>query len=221
MAKIVDSQSIDIKLNIKYTNKEPLPISEVVKALISTEKLIKRTKPFFDHAYPELEIIDIKVNVNKLESGSWYEDLTVELMLKDPEKVKDAAKIILENANMGYLLVAAVSAITGAGIAYAIKSLGRKDAPNIYNYNLNLHSNNTGITGEQFQEILKKLPDQRNIAKEAISFIAPARLDKTANIEWEYTTSVKRDNAIISHISSQLNLSSDVVDDMFIKANKK
>lgn len=45
--------------------------------------------------------------------------------------------------------------------------------------------------------------------------------DKSKNIEWEYTTSVKRDNAVISYISSQLNLSADVVDDMFIKANKK
>lgn len=45
--------------------------------------------------------------------------------------------------------------------------------------------------------------------------------DKAKNIEWEYTTSVKRDNVVISYISSQLNLSSDVVDDMFIKVNKK
>ena len=45
--------------------------------------------------------------------------------------------------------------------------------------------------------------------------------DKTTNIEWEYTTSVKRDNAVISYIASQLNLSADVVDDMFIKASKK
>ena len=45
--------------------------------------------------------------------------------------------------------------------------------------------------------------------------------DKANNIEWEYTTSVKRDNAVISYISSQLNLSVDVVDDMFIKASKK
>lgn len=48
---------------------------------------------------------------------------------------------------------------------------------------------------------------------------AVAQAGEVAKIEWQYATDVKRDNALVTAIASQLNLTSQQLDDLFTLAS--
>src|SRR5690554_3279535 len=71
---------VKVPYAIKYTTAHPVPIAEIVDSLQSLEKLIKRTPAFVEAAFDGIKVFETNVYVEKIESGSLYQRLVVELV---------------------------------------------------------------------------------------------------------------------------------------------
>ena len=73
---------VDVPYSIKFTNKEPIPVEELVASLLAYDRLIKRVGPFIEEAHPGVYVVDIDVLITKIEAGSITEELLVRILFK-------------------------------------------------------------------------------------------------------------------------------------------
>ncbi len=177
---------VDIDLDIKYTNKEHLTISEVIRSLENAEKLILRTKPFIEKASDGYVIDNIEVFIEEAQSGSFWSKLKTRVYYgseENKEVAENAALDYLENTNMKYLLPMLVGGVIGAGIYGAVTSLSAPSTSiEAYNSTIFNFGDNATITTEEAQSILDSIRDKATLAKEATAFVSPAKKDPDASI---------------------------------------
>ncbi len=74
--------SLDVSYKVFYSTKDPVPIDEMVSALLAIERILKRAPRVFS-AVTGVPIEKTEVYVQEIVSGSLSEDIIVKLFFKD------------------------------------------------------------------------------------------------------------------------------------------
>jgi hypothetical protein len=176
---------IETTYSVKYTTKDPVPISQIVSSLISLEKLIRRTSPFIEKKYAGIEIYDFEVFVQSIESGSLSQNMFVRLACggkENAEQVEQLLEGLVKNGSpVGILIALGV----GVSVGYGLASLNSKATHTVD------FANNTIINlGAEMEldaggvrTILDGITDKKKLAREAVDFVRPAKNDPDATIE--------------------------------------
>jgi hypothetical protein len=170
---------------IKYTTKNPVPISEIVSSLLSVEKLIKRTGPLVEAKYQGVEVHDIQVFVEAVETGSLKEWLVVRLICGSKENAEEAEKLLEKMVKDSGPLKILIALGVGAMVAYGVT----KCNPNATH--TSEFTNNTiinigaemDISVGDVRAILDATPHHKRLARESVDFVRPAMSDPDAEIE--------------------------------------
>jgi len=177
---------VTIRYRVKYTNKEPVPIVEIVNSLQAYEKLLKRTGPFIEKSFEGSKVTDIQVYVSNLESGSLKESFLIKVFFEneeDYEQFKDVTlKLMTSKA-----LTTVVSVGVGACLAYGVMNVlpGNKAPIHIEAYNgaIVQLGGTMNLSKDGIDSILTKVTDKKTLGKEAIDALSPSFEDKDAIIE--------------------------------------
>lgn len=100
----------DASHRVYYSNKEPVPIADVIESLIGLEKLMRMT-PKALSALTGVEIQRVDVFVEQVESGSLLEEIGVRLFFKDKVDLMKFVDKVREKVGDGpgrYVLIGAV-----------------------------------------------------------------------------------------------------------------
>jgi hypothetical protein len=177
---------VTVKYGVKFTNKNPVPIAEIVSSLQAYEKLIKRTGPFIEKSFHGVQVNDIHVFVSNLESGSLIEDFLVKILFEnkeDLEKFKESTLKLMNGKTLTAVVALGVGAYIGFGIHNALSS--KNTAPNINAYNgaIVQLGGTMNISKEAMESILKGVRDKKSLIRESIGAVSPAFDDKDATVE--------------------------------------
>ncbi|EXA96565.1 hypothetical protein J507_3166 [Acinetobacter sp. 1295259] len=186
---------VDTKFRIYYSTDKFVPVPIVIEALKAIENMLQHSNKFVEAAYPNIKVYDSEVFIEHLESGSLGIELVVRWVLGDKNyergaKLANDAKqylveVVQDSPTMKNIAIAATSAIIAAGATYAYTKNSTPPAPapvTIINNGIMNQSGTVIITPEKAQEILEKVP-KKQAAKDAISFVKPAKLDPKSEIE--------------------------------------
>lgn len=184
---------IETSYQIKYTNKNPVPIPAIIDSLKSIEELLQRTPRFVEVALGGAKITGMEVYVSSLESGSLIEKFLIKYFFKDEANFKKAQEVIENMANGSEVVKAVVLMSVGGMMVYGLQgALGGSGAPAISMYGntitnsvVHIGDGTTGLNPETFQKLIEKTPDKKALAKSAVEAIKPAKDDPDATIEFE------------------------------------
>jgi hypothetical protein len=185
---MTDTFIITSSYKIKYTNKDPVPIDEIISSLRSIERIIKRTPKFIEKRYEGIEIIDTEVFVTSIESGSLKEDILIKYIFKTKENYDASTqlieKICEDNHVITRLVVVSVAALVGFGVALAVQGNSTPTTQiNAYNSIVINESSHIGLGEADIKSVLDEMPNKPALIKDALKVIKPAHLDENATIE--------------------------------------
>lgn len=183
-----------VRHQVKYTTDDPIPIPELVEALLGLEQIIKRTPAILEELFPNTHVYDVKVFVESLESGSLIEDVLIKFVFGSQEEfdafIETARKrcrmdIIKENKG---LFSAIIIALILGGAYYAVKKSGA-EPQKLYNIEannntiINLGAGMVDISPDDFRAIIETaVKADTKLAKDALQVIRPAKQDGGATI---------------------------------------
>jgi hypothetical protein len=185
---MIDTFSINVEYGIKYTTKNPVPIPEIIETLESYERILKRTGPFIEKAFAGIKIIDTKVHISYIESGSLIEHFLVEYVFKGQENYDEAKKVfdklMKDNDVVRTIVAMGVGGLIVYGVTQALPS--GKPATNIEAHNNTILNFGADIdfSSSDFQAALKAATkDRKALAKDAVAAVRPAKSDPSAEIQ--------------------------------------
>lgn len=181
---------VEVPYKIKFTNKNPVPVEQLVESLLAYEKLIKRVGPFIEESCEGIIVVEIDVLVAKIESGSLYEDLLVKIVFKTEENYEQAKEVIAKMFENSPVLTGAVcvgvAAFIGFGVHNAIISQGNAGKPMVHIEAQQGAIVQTGgtmnISEKAINKILNRTRDKKKVSKEAIAALAPAHLEDGVSV---------------------------------------
>jgi len=178
---------ISTSYQVKYTNKTPVPISEIVKSLQAYERFLRLTPAFIEQAYEGIKIVDVEVNVKSLESGSLIEDYVIRYIFKGEENYEQAKQIFLKIMDNSEALRLIVAVGVGSILTYGVVKSMSSNSPsiqieNVHNSIINVGAK-TNLSEADINSVLESLPDKKRIAKDSIDILSPTRTDSSASIE--------------------------------------
>lgn len=182
---------VKVPYAIKYTTKHPVPIAEIVDSLQSLEKLIKRTPAFLEAAFDGLKVVETNVYVEKIESGSLYQKLIVELAFggaENHEQAKQlAAKIVKDSTPVRTVVALGLGSVITFGVMKALEGAASGPSTHIQaHHSLVLNAGgDVNLSASKIEDILDSISDQKTLAREAVAVVRPAKADGTATIEFE------------------------------------
>lgn len=178
---------ITTSYQVKYTNKTPVSISEIVKSLQAYERLLHLTPAFIERAYVGIRIVDVEVYVKTLESGSLIEDFAIRYVFKGEENYEQAKQAFLKIMDNNEALRLTVAVGVGAILTYGVVKAMSSNSPSLHIENVHHSIVNVGaktdLSEHDIQSVLESMPDKKKIAKDAIDALSPARSDSSASIE--------------------------------------
>ncbi|CAG22808.1 hypothetical protein [Photobacterium profundum] len=190
-----------------YTNRELIPINDVIKALDGLQEVIGLVPNFFEEIDSSLSVIDLKIYIDELKTGSLIEDLLVkvtfggqdELDLFCSEKSKSIHTFLdkhgVKDKNMRTGLILIVALLIGAGSVAAINKFDEltnsknKALPTIQANNniiLNIaadHFEEDSDTVKNALDTVVKLYGSDKLSKATQKIIAPAKLETDAELK--------------------------------------
>ncbi|MCE7613677.1 hypothetical protein LZT09_03605 [Vibrio fluvialis] len=199
---------IESQEKIYYSNKEPIPLDDVIASLQGYSELIKMLPTVLEHLDDSLVIEDIKVYVDEVSKGSLWEVLLIGLAFGSQQSldchltgVNDwshekliNAGITNKNIRNGLIVLVAILAVTGASMAldYMKKLLGGRDESTATiqannNIFINIGAEAYGTTPDAIQSAIAhaiEVHGQTKVAKEARKIIAPAKLEQGAEVKF-------------------------------------
>lgn len=173
------------KHTVYYNTKQPIPISEVIGALQALEKLL-RDVPKVVSGATGTTIVRSEFFIDKIESGSLLETVAIKLFFKDEEEFEKFLDKIRENGVLRNTLVgAAIAGLVGYGV-YLAAGANKTPAPHITANNntiINIGAGEVNMTADQFRAIIEAaVSDKKELAKNSIKFIAPAKRESGASV---------------------------------------
>lgn len=181
---------VNLFYKIKYDTEVPVPLDEVIGALTSLNILLASASSVISEI-SHVEVQGHQIFVQKIESGSLIEDIGVTLIFGSKEKMGDFLKW-LHGTNMREILIGAL--LGGALVAgYGILTKNNADPSANSGSQINNSPNSMiinfpeGVLDEKTraalnEEIIKRIPNKNELAKQTLNFFAPARGDKNASI---------------------------------------
>ncbi|MDN4147576.1 hypothetical protein QYE80_21460 [Pseudomonas tohonis] len=203
----IESFTVTTHYRFKYTTHDPVPIPDVIESLKSMERIIKRTPGFIEKRFEVVKVTETQVFVERLESGSLDLDFIIKFVCRTDERTERAKKLVkelVEEKGMVRELVAVgVGSMLTLG-AYQILSPGSNAAPtntvNAYQSVVIQAGGSVGLDEEAMKEVIKKIPDQKTLGKDAFNVLKPATQDKNATIEVPELVELGIDRDIIDKV---------------------
>ncbi|MBN8283398.1 hypothetical protein [Zoogloea sp.] len=177
---------------VYYSNREPVPIREIVDSLLGLEQVI-RMSPRVLHGLTGVEIDRVEIFVEHLETGSLMETVLIKLFFKSEDDLNaflDKVRGKLEKPMARNILIGSVlTALVGYG-AYLAATAQKGAATTTITANnnviINLGAGQVDLTPEAFKAIVEAaVVDKKALANSAVKVLKPARLDSQASITFD------------------------------------
>lgn len=173
---------------VYYSTREPVPVADVIEALIGLERLVKMT-PKALSALTGVEVQRAEVFVEEIESGSLRERILIKFFFKDEaglDQFIEKARVRVGEGPIKVLLVSAVlAAVTVAG-AKLLASVSGSSTTSITASNntiINIGAGEVQMTPESFEALVRTaLPEKKEVAKATLQMLTPARNDPESSI---------------------------------------
>jgi len=200
-----------------YSTKEPVPIETVIEALQGLEGVIPSVPKVINGILDDVDILEVRLFVDKIESGSLIEDFFIDLVFSGPDgyekfrqKLRARSPFGDENGEknamnqiVGYALVAVVS----AGTVYSVVG-SEQPASNIdvhHNTVINFGAGEFSFTPEEMALVINAATqeDKKTLAKSAVKIIKPAKQDGEAELIVAGIDEVKFVQEVISEVPAK------------------
>lgn len=184
---------VDTEYSIFYSNKNFIPIDEVISSLRALESNIHYTSKFIEKAYPNYKVINSEIFIENLKSGSLDVKLIIRKSLHIIEKgSKTATQLLPSKETVKDIIKQSTIAlvIEGTKLATATPVIPTT-VNNITVNNINTPIQTPYLSAKEYQEVLSKIP-QKTLAENAINITKPAKLEDKAEIKFDY----KNDNEV-------------------------
>jgi len=145
------------------------------------------------------------VFVASIEAGSLTEKFLIRYVFRGEENYENAkevvAKVLEDNAAVKTVVALGIGAVLGYGAHLA----GGSSTPNITAYNNNIVNIGAAvpISGKEISEILEAMPDKKQLAKDAVGVIRPAKADPDATIEIEGMSQLRIDPQFVREVPDE------------------
>jgi hypothetical protein len=177
---------------VKYTNKYPVPIPEIIESLKAIEDLIKRSPAFIEKACGGAKIVQTEIYIDSLYSGSLFERFCIKFVFKDEDNYNKAKEVIGDMAESNDMIKYLLAAVIGGTMVYGIQAALPAGSPqsqiSAYNNKISSSIVNLGgtinITEQEVKDLFDNMKDKKGLAKSAVNAIKPAKLDSNAKIEF-------------------------------------
>lgn len=198
--------AIETTFDIKYTTEKPVPISEVIKSLKSLEKLLLRTGPFVEKAFPGVHVVDMNVYISEIHSGSLSNKFIVKYVLGGEENAAKLEELIHKIMEDSKPVKTVVAMGVGAAMLYGIQQIIPKGEPSkaieAHNSVIIQAGNDVNLDKQSIQEILESIKDKKSLAKEAVDAFHPAKGDDSA-IEFGGLEAVSMPKAVVQSVPDE------------------
>lgn len=178
--------TVETSYKIKYTNKQPVPIPDIIESLASLEKILRRTPKFVEKYYKGIKIVETQIYISSIESGSLIEEFFIRFIFKGQDNYDEAkelaAKIIGDNQVLKTIVAVGVGGVITYGLMAANGSEPTKPAIEAYNNTIINIGAEVNFKAEDIQAVLNSLP-QKTVARDAIQAVRPAKNENGATIE--------------------------------------
>lgn len=178
---------VETHYQVKYTNREPLPIADIVQSLESYERLLRRTPAFIEKAFDGIRITQVDVYVASLESGSLTEDFLIKYVFKGQENYDDAKAIFDNIVQDNEVLRTTVALGMGAVLTYGVMQVLPAGAPTTHieanNNNIINLGGSVDLSADDIHMILDGMVDKKKLSKDVVQVILPTKQDSSASIE--------------------------------------
>lgn len=182
---------ITLHQEIYYSNKDFVPIREVADALIALESIIKQTPPVLECLFPDTTIKSVEVFIDKLESGSLSEKLVVKFIFGSQENFDQFIDDLRKRVGMDKIMsnpslfTSIILIMIFVGVMYLLNN-SKQERTTIEANNttiINISADALGLEASELEAIVNgAIPDKNRLARDAISFIKPAKNDPLAYI---------------------------------------
>lgn len=187
---------LSVTQTIYYSNHKEIQLSQVAESLLALERIIYRTPSALEKLFPDTQIEKVYVYINKLETGSLYEDIVVKFFFGSQENMdkfilKSREVCGMETLDKKPILKFVIFSTILFGGVYAASYFGSsKESKTIienqYNYAIKLGSEWSGTTENQFKTIIESsVSSKSSLAKDTTKFIRPAKSDKNSFIYFD------------------------------------
>lgn len=194
--------TLETTYGIAYRTEKPVPIPEIVDSLKGLERIIKRTAPFMEAAYPGLKIYDVQVYIDELYSGSLVKNFVVRYLCGGEQNAKEIQELFDKLSKESPMVKQVVAVGVGALIMYgAMNATGCAPSAKIEAHHSVIieAGGDVNIGADTIREILDGVSDRKRLARDAVDVVHPA----------------KNENALIEFSGFEaLNISGDVVQEV-------
>lgn len=173
-----------------WSNENPVPIGEIAESLLALERIVKICPKALSEL-TKIDIGDVEIFVDAIESGSLLEKVIIKILFKDEatldaflDKIGDGVR---QNGMTRYIAITAlVAAIVGYGAWLAAK-VGNPAGQTTITGNtttiINLGAGQVDLTPEAFRAIVESaVSDKKELAQSAVTLFKPARADAKASL---------------------------------------
>lgn len=202
--------SISTTHELNYSNKEPVPIADIVDSLLGMERIIKNLNPAISGMLGgDVAIGEIRVFITEIRQGSIIKDFAIDIVFGGEEEYKEFRKKIQKlrkkgvdglseteqqilKKTIGYLIAAALG--TGA-VLLATTADGTSASSDVLSHNttiINFGAMEFGMKPEEIKKIIdSSIQNKKQLAGDTAKVMKPARNEEGASLTID-------DNATIS-----------------------
>ncbi|MEQ5834208.1 hypothetical protein [Marinobacter sp. NFXS9] len=179
--------TVETTYRIHYSTKNPVPIPEIIESLKNVEKLLQRTPKFVEKAFEELEVVNMQVYVDSLRSGSLTEDFLVKFVFKGKENYDKAKEVVDKMLEDNTMIRTVVAVGFGAMMTYGVMNALQPGQPTnqieAYNNTIVNVGGTASLDAEDIKSILDATKDTKQLARQAVAVVRPAKADPDGTIE--------------------------------------
>lgn len=209
---------VTVHQQIYYSNKERVPIKDVAESLLALESIIRQSPDILEEMLPGTRIEAVEVFIEELKSDSILEHLAIKFFFSDQQafdefksntlNAKERGMDIIKNKT---LLSAIIVAMVFDGVIYYLgkDTSSKPDQKTIIEANNNtiiqIGANLVELQAEDFKAIIEgAISNKEKLAKDAASFVKPAKLDPAANITFNENNDLQISSESIRAMPSNL-----------------
>lgn len=176
-----------------------MPVRDIAEGLLALEAIIKQSPAVLESLFPGTQIDSVEVFINELKSGSIWEEVVIKFIFGNQKTLDQFITNLREKAGMDCimsnpLLFSAIllTMILMGGAYYTGKQDNDKDTDH---RKITIEDNSTtiihigaqmvGMEADEFKGIIESaIKDKKQLAKNAIGIVRPAKRDELAAISF-------------------------------------
>ncbi|WP_342632115.1 hypothetical protein [Marinobacter alkaliphilus] len=181
--------TVETSYRLHYSTKYPVPIPDIIESLKNVEKLLERSPKFIEKAFKDLEVVRVQVYVDSLKSGSLTEEFLVKYVFKGRENHEKAKEVVAKMLEDNTMIRTVVAVGIGAMITYGVMSSAQPGQPTsqfeAYQNTIINIGGTASLDAEDIAAVLEATTDKKQLAKQAIAVVRPAKADPDGTIEMD------------------------------------